>query len=94
MLKQTGFGEGKKTYFKSSNWRHQRNSAKFLTFFFSFYGGGLQGATIPGQNGPKSDVQEGVLNIPQSSSVTEASPSDGLMSYLGHLGGSYPSTEM
>ena len=36
---------------------------------------------------------EGVLCIPQNSSITEASPSDSLMSYLGHsLEESYPST--
>ena len=38
---------------------------------------------------------EGVLSIPQSSSITAASPSDCLISYLGHLfGKSYPTAEM
>ena len=36
-----------------------------------------------------------VHHIPQSSSITEASPSDYLVSYPGHsLGESYPSAEM
>ena len=35
----------------------------------------LSGATTPGQNGPRSNVNEGVLHIPQSSSITGASPS-------------------
>ena len=33
--------------------------------------GSLSGATIPGQSGPWSDVNEGVLRIPQSPSITE-----------------------
>ena len=52
-------------------------------------------ATTPGQNGPGSDGIEGVLHIPQSSNITGASPSNGLISYLGHtLGKFYFSTEM
>ena len=48
--------------------------------------------TYPGQCGPGSDGNEGVLCIYQSSSITEASPSDCLLSYLGHsLGESYRS---
>ena len=44
----------------------------------------------PGGNG-----NEDVLHIPQSSSITEASPSDCLVSYQGHsLGDSYPYAEM
>ena len=55
----------------------------------------LSGATTPGQSRPGSNGNERVLCIPQSSSITEASPSDCLMSYLGHLlGESYPSAEM
>ena len=44
-----------------------------------------------GQSGPGSNGNEGVLLIPQGSR-TGASPSDGLVSYLGHLlgGVSYP----
>ena len=45
----------------------------------------LLGATTPGQSGPGSDGNEGVLHIPQSSSITGASSSDCLMSYLRHL---------
>ena len=36
----------------------------------------LSGVTTPGQSGPKSDDSEGVLRIPQSSSITGTSPSD------------------
>ena len=47
------------------------------------------------QSGPKSDGNKGVFHIPQSSSITGASPSDYLVSYPGHsLGESYLSTEM
>ena len=56
----------------------------------------LSGATTPGQSGPGSDDNEGVLHIPQSSSIAGTSPSDCLVSYPGHsLGGvgSYPSAE-
>ena len=44
----------------------------------------LSGATTPGQSGPKSDSNKGVLRIPQSSIITGTSPSDCLMSYPGH----------
>ena len=55
----------------------------------------LSGATTLSQSGPESDDNEKVLRIPQSSCITEASPSDCLMSYLGHfLREYYPSTEM
>ena len=55
----------------------------------------LLGAIIPGQSGPGSDDNERVLPIPQNFSITEASPSDSLASYTGHLlRESYPSTEM
>ena len=54
----------------------------------------LSGATTPSQSRPVSDVNKGVLHIPQSSSITGASPSDCLVSYLGHsLGKSYSSAE-
>ena len=43
----------------------------------------LSGATTPDQSGPGSDSNEGVLHIPQSSSITGASLSDGLMTYPG-----------
>ena len=55
----------------------------------------LSGATTPGQRGSGRNGNEGVLRIPQSFSITEASPSDCLVSYLGHsLKESYPSAEM
>ena len=48
----------------------------------------LPGATTPGQSGPGSNGNEGVLHIPQRSNITGASLSDGLVSYLEHsLGG-------
>ena len=55
----------------------------------------LSGSTTPGQSGHGSNGNEGVLCIPQSSSITGASPSDCFVSYLGHsLGeGFYPSAE-
>ena len=42
----------------------------------------LSGATTPGQNGSGSNGNEEVLHIPQSSSITGASPSDYLVSYI------------
>ena len=56
----------------------------------------LSGATILGQSRPGSNGNEGVLHIPQSSSITGTSPSDCLVSYQGHLlgEGSYPSAEV
>ena len=54
--------------------------------------GPYQGFTTPGQSGPWSNGNEGVLRIPQRSSVTEASPSDYLVLYPGiSLGESYHS---
>ena len=44
----------------------------------------ISGATTSGQSGSGSDGNEGVLCIPQSSSITGASPSDCLESYLEH----------
>ena len=65
------------------------------------------GATTPGQSWPGGNGNEGVLRIPQSSSITRASPSYSFVSYevlnsaalaywtAGHpLGESYPSGEM
>ena len=53
--------------------------------------GPLSGATTPGPSGPGSDGNEGVLRIPQSSSIAGTSPSDCLVSYPGHsLGGVLP----
>ena len=54
----------------------------------------LSGATSPGLSGPGNDGIKGVLQIPQSSSINGTSPSDCLVSYLGHsFGESYPSAE-
>ena len=44
----------------------------------------LSGATTPGQSRSRSDGNKGVLFIPQSSSITETSPSDCLVPYPGH----------
>ena len=53
------------------------------------------GATTSGQSGPGIDGNEGILHIPQSSK-TRASPSDCLVSCLGHSLGkeSYPSAKI
>ena len=45
----------------------------------------LSGTTTLGKSGLGSNVNEGVLHIPQRSSITEASPSDCLVSYLEYL---------
>ena len=47
----------------------------------------LSGATTLGQSGPGTDGNEEVLCIPQSSSITRASPLHCLMSYPGTLVG-------
>ena len=54
----------------------------------------LSGATTPSQSRPGKDGNKGTLHIPQSSSITETSPSDCLVSYPEHSGKSYPSAEM
>ena len=54
----------------------------------------LPGATTTIQSGAGSNGNEGVLCIPQSSSITGTSLSNCLVSYSGHsLGESYPSAE-
>ena len=45
----------------------------------------LSGATTPGQSGAGRYGREGVLRIPQSSSITGTAPSDCLVSYPEHL---------
>ena len=51
----------------------------------------LLGATTPGEGGPGSNGNEGVLGIPQSPSITGTSPSDVLVSYTRHsFGGVLP----
>ena len=55
----------------------------------------LSGATTPGQSETRSDGNKGVLHIPQSSSITETSPTDCLVSYPGtSLGVFHPSAEI
>ena len=41
----------------------------------------VSGATTPGQSGPWNDGNEGVLRVPQSSSITGTSPLDCFVSY-------------
>ena len=54
----------------------------------------LSGATTLSQSEPESNGNEGVLSIPQSSSITGTSPSDCLVLYPRHsLGASNPSAE-
>ena len=59
-------------------------NSKHCFVLFNCYIGPLSGATTPGQSGPVSDGNKGVLRIPQSSSITGTSPSDCLMSSPGH----------
>ena len=51
------------------------NSRNHRLVQFNPYIEPLSGATTPGQSGPGSDDNEGVLHIPQSSSITETAPS-------------------
>ena len=44
----------------------------------------ISSATIPGQSGAGTDVNEGLIYIRQSSRITGASPSDCLESYSGY----------
>ena len=44
----------------------------------------LSGATTSGQSEPGRDGNEGVLHIPQSSTITGTLTSDCLISYVGH----------
>ena len=44
----------------------------------------LSGATTPGQSGPGSNGNEGLLRIPQSYNITGASQSNCLMLYPRH----------
>ena len=67
-----------------------------LLILFNPLIGPLSGATTPGQSGPGSNGNEGVLRILQSSSIAGTSPSDCLVSYQDTRwggGGSYPSAE-
>ena len=55
----------------------------------------ISGATTPSQSRPLNDVNEEVLRIPQRFSMTGGSPSNCLLSYLGHsFAGSYLIAEM
>ena len=58
---------------------------KCQTVFFDPWIGSPAGATTLGHSIPGSDGNEGVLCIPQSSSITGTSPSDCLVSYPGHF---------
>ena len=55
----------------------------------------LLGVTTPGQSGPGSNGNDGVLYIPPTSSITGGLPSDCLMLYPGYSWEeSYPYAEM
>ena len=55
----------------------------------------LSGITTTGHSGPGSDGNKGILCVPQSSSITGASPSNCLVPYLGHsFGESYSFAEI
>ena len=55
----------------------------------------LSCVTTPGQSGPGSDGNKGVVRIPQSSCITGTSPSDCLMLYpVYSMGESYTSAEV
>ena len=63
--------------------------------FYLIHDRTLIGVTTLGQSGPGSDGNEWVLPIPQSSSITETSPSDCLVSYQDTCWGwSYSSVKM
>ena len=49
--------------------------------------GPLSGATPPGQSGAGNYDNEGVFHIPESSNISETTPSDCLVSYPGHSWG-------
>ena len=57
---------------------------KCQTVLFDPKIGFLSGATTPGQSGPGSDGNEGLLRIPKRSSITIAPPSDCTVSYPEH----------
>ena len=54
----------------------------------------LSGATTLGQSRPGSDSNEGVLYISQSSCITEALPSNCLVSYPGHSLGEFAEMQL
>ena len=75
-----------KSIFIHINSSISNNSDKYNTHFSSIWpiDRTLSSATTPVQSEPGSDGSEEVLCIPQSSSNTGTSPSDCLVSYLGH----------
>ena len=70
-----------KTYFKLFNLIKKFSIHKYAVSSIQPIDRALSGATTPGQSGPGSDGNEGVLHIPQSSSIAGTSPSDCLVSY-------------
>ena len=60
-------------------------SIRMLLVLFNPQIGPYQSATTPGQSGPGSDGNEGLLRISQSSCTAGTSPSDCLVSYPGRL---------
>ena len=85
------------TQFNSKTVRSQTILFSVITQFISIWplDKTLSNATTPGQSEFRSDGSERALRIPHISSITEASPSNSLMSHPGHtLEESYPSAEM
>ena len=85
------------TQFSCQNSSISSYSVNISTRFSSIWpiGWTLSGATTEGQSGPGSNGNEEVLHIPQSSSISGTSPSNYLVSYLGHsLGESYLSAKI
>ena len=60
------------------------HNRKWLNISVWHIDGTLTGSTILGQSGSGGNGNDGVLDITPNSRI-EASPSDGLVSYLGHL---------
>ena len=96
MTKQFYFKQFVLAYIRSSNIKTvlfqgiQFNISTQLSFILPT-GRTILGATTPGQSGPRSNGNEEVLCILQSSSITRTSPLDCLVLYPGHtLGGVLP----
>ena len=85
------------TQFKCQKFSILNNSIhrKYTVGFYVTIDRTSSGITILDQSEPGSDGNEGVLCIPQRSSITEASTSDCLMSYPGNsLVKSYSSADI
>ena len=81
---QVQFNREKHFYFKLFNLVKQFTSHKYTVSSIQPIDRALSGATTPGQSGPGSNGNEGVLCFPQNPSITGTSPSDCLVSYPGY----------